>query len=66
VKAHVSFRIHPHLAIRLRNLVDHNRGAPLFLTVDGFVEAELDEAVTDFERIHNNGKPYPARPRRKK
>lgn len=61
MKAHVSFRIDAKIAQRMRNMVHHNRGAPLFLTVDGYVEYLIESGVADMEKNQNNGKPYAPR-----
>jgi hypothetical protein len=58
--SHASFRIPASLAKRLRALAKHNRGAPHFLTLDGFVANALDAAVSKFEQKHNKGKAYAA------
>ena len=39
-------------------MVHHHRGHPLYLTVDGFVNQVVEEAVARIEKTHNNGKSY--------
>lgn len=57
-KEHVSFRIDPAVVERMRNAVAHNRGAPLFLTLDDFAEQALSVGTAKLEREHNKGKSY--------
>jgi hypothetical protein len=61
-KVQVSFRIEEDVVKRMRNAVHHNRGAPEFLTLDGFVEAQLDAGVRKLEK--KNGGEFDE-PRRK-
>ncbi len=63
MKEQASFRIDGDVLKRTRNAVHHHRGAPRFLTLDGFVEAALDVAVRKLER-DNGGEAY-AEPKRK-
>lgn len=65
VKDHVSFRISAAVTGRLRSAVRHLRGAPLFLSLDGFVEETLEKAVRSLEAKHNGGKPYPRSQRKR-
>lgn len=61
-KVQVSFRIEEDVVKRTRNAVHHNRGAPEFLTLDGFVESQLEAGVKRLEK--KNGGEY-AEPKRK-
>lgn len=61
-KVQVSFRIEEEIVKRTRNAVHHNRGAPEFLTLDGFVEEQLVTGVKKLEK--KNGGEY-CEPKRK-
>jgi hypothetical protein len=58
VKEQCTFRVDDAILKRLRNAVKHNRGAPRFLTLDGFVERTLDTATRRLERDGNGGEEY--------
>ncbi len=62
-KEQCSFRIDSDVLRRVRNAVHHNRGAPKFLTLDGFVEQSLERAARRLEQ-ENGGDEYAA-PKRK-
>lgn len=64
MKKQVAFRVDDAIIKRLRNAVHHARGAPMFLTLDGFVASTLDKATRVLEVKHNGGKPF-AEPRAK-
>jgi hypothetical protein len=64
-RQHVSFRVEESVVERLRNAVHHNRGAPLFLTLDGYVEHIVEKAVERLEKAQNGGQPY-GKPERRK
>lgn len=49
-KVQVSFRVEEEVVRRTRNAVHHNRGAPEFLTLDGFVEQQLEAGVKRLEK----------------
>lgn len=57
-KQHATFRIEEALMKRLRFMVHHNRGAPMFLTLDGFVGETLSKEVEKVEKKMNGGQPY--------
>lgn len=63
-KVQVSFRVEEDIVRRARNAVHHNRGAPEFLTLDGFVEAQLEAGVKKLEKL-NGGEEY-GEPKRKR
>lgn len=65
-KTQVSFRISDGVVRRLRNTVDHHRGAPLFLVLDLFVEEAITDAIHEIERDHNKGRQYDAPKGKKK
>ncbi len=54
------------LADRARAAVAHLAGAPLFLTLAEVGERALRREVEDLERVHNNGRPFPAPPPKKR
>lgn len=66
MREHVSFRVDAQVVERLRNAVHALRGAPLYLTLDGYVEAVLAGAATRLERKHNGGERWGKLPRRAK
>jgi hypothetical protein len=57
MKEQVSFRISADVIRRTRNAVAHHRGSPLFLSLDGFVEAALDKETKKLES--KNGGEFP-------
>lgn len=55
------FWLKPELIDRARNAVVYLAGHPEHLTLSGLVTQALEARLTDLERKHHKGKPFPKR-----
>lgn len=55
-RVRVTVRVPLPTAKKLRTLIRDNRGAPLYLTLDGFASDVLEQAVSKLEKISKKGR----------
>lgn len=62
-KKRETFLVPEELADAMRNAIVHLSGPPLYYTLAEFGEHAIRSYITQLEREHNGGRPFPPRPR---